>query len=85
MERTNPERSGGPDGGASPFGSFWGDCQKEPAQQGGTEASSNARISNGTKPKPLSPTRAALPLSRKRERGVTVPRSNSKPALSKKR
>ena len=38
MERTNPERSGGPDGGASPFGSFWGDCQKEPAQQGGTES-----------------------------------------------
>ena len=53
MERTNPERSGGPDGGASPFGSFWGaghpgDCQKEPAQQGGTNASTNPKISSGT-------------------------------------
>jgi hypothetical protein len=38
MERTNPERSAGPDGGASPFGSFWGDCQKGPAQRGGTNA-----------------------------------------------
>jgi len=39
MERTNPERSAGPDVGARPFGSFWGDCQKEPAQQGGINAS----------------------------------------------
>src|SRR5690606_32657690 len=42
MERTNPERSAGPDVGARPFGSFWGDCQKEPAQQGGTNASCNS-------------------------------------------
>lgn len=31
-----------PDAGARPFGSFWGDCQKEPAQQGGTNASCNS-------------------------------------------
>ena len=49
MERTNPERSAGPDGGASPFGSFWGDCQKEPAQQGGTTAPANLETSSGTK------------------------------------
>ena len=50
MERTNPERSEGPDGGASPFGSFWGDCQKEPAQQGGTHASTNSITISGTRP-----------------------------------
>ena len=27
----------GPDDGASPFGSFWGDCQKGLARQGETE------------------------------------------------
>ena len=29
--------------GARPFGSFWGDCQKEPAQQGGTTAPANPK------------------------------------------
>jgi len=48
MERTHPERSAGPHAGARPFGSFWGDCQKEPAQQGGTNAPSNSSISSST-------------------------------------
>ncbi|WP_312956312.1 hypothetical protein, partial [Stutzerimonas nitrititolerans] len=38
VERTNPARSAGPDAGARLFGSFWGDCQKELAQQGETRA-----------------------------------------------
>ncbi len=44
MERTNPARSAGPDGGARLFGSFWGDCQKELAQQGETKRSSDSPI-----------------------------------------
>ena len=45
MEFTHPERSVGPDAGASPFDSFWGDCQKESAQQGGTWLSGSSENS----------------------------------------
>src|SRR5690606_40824658 len=34
----------GPNGGARPFGSFWGDCQKGLAQQGETGRSGNSPI-----------------------------------------
>ena len=44
-----PRRRRGRMSGASPFGSFWGDCQKEPAQQGGTNASPNEETSSSTK------------------------------------
>ena len=44
MEQTNPARSAGPDAGARLFGSFWGDCQKELAQQGETKLSSSSLI-----------------------------------------
>jgi len=51
MERTNPARSAGPDGGARPFGSFWGDCQKELAQQGETMPSNGSINEPKTEPK----------------------------------
>ena len=37
-ERTPGAQRSGPDAGERPFGSFWGYCQKEPAQQGGINA-----------------------------------------------
>ena len=67
MERTNPARSAGPDGGARPFGFFWGDCQKKLAQQGETTRPGNSPIAISTRPAiytalpPVIP-RAALPM-----------------------
>jgi len=49
MERTDPERSAGPYAGARLFGSFWGDCQKELAQQGETKHSSSSLNANESK------------------------------------
>ena len=43
VERSEPGTPS-PDAGARTFGSFWGDCQKELAQQGETKPSNNALI-----------------------------------------
>ncbi len=42
MERTNPERSAGPDAGASVFAYFFRDWKKSVAQQGETKLSGSS-------------------------------------------
>ena len=84
-----PRRRRGRMSGASPFGSFWGDCQKEPAQQGGTETLSSTISSSGTNryyatASGCTSGAAALKASRDKQRSSIASR-RGKPSISQEK